>query len=298
MLTTKRIAIICACIFTCTVFFSCADVKSINIASISAIKTLSEYDNIGYSFTYSYKHYTVPKSIYKGIDTSRNVVPVSLPYNDAALSTFFKADKAVDILFNSLISYFEGISQLSDKELIQYNFSGLVDSIGNSPEILRSTGLKKDQLTAAGKIASVATNEIMGIYRERKLRAIIIKHDSDVVNVTAGLNHVIRILVKNSEDDSLSIISKYARIFLDTGIDKSTKVVMLNNCMSEMMELQNKKIMLVRLNMAIEKIGSDNHALALMLKTSKLTSFASISFIQQNAADIYSTYKQINQLKK
>src|ERR1041385_26385 len=110
---------------------SCIDLEHVNTFSQTCINLLETYSKIEYSFSKSYKNYTVgivlPQS--KGV-MKENKIELTYPRSsNDEVQLNQKADQAISYFINTLTAYFEGISQISSKDFVNYGFDNLASNL-------------------------------------------------------------------------------------------------------------------------------------------------------------------------
>jgi hypothetical protein len=161
---------------------SCAvDLAHINSFSKTAVGAIGTYKDAGYSFTYSYYHFTQTSNIYKIGDKAPKTIFIPAPNTTAnEPETAIKADAVVGIFMASISSYFEGISKISDKDLVNYNFDNVGKNLKADKALKSKLNLEDAKIDAFTSIAKVFTNEMMGTYRESKVKSIMIKYNDSL----------------------------------------------------------------------------------------------------------------------
>ena len=290
-----------ALVLLVAIFFlqSCVDLKNVNTFSETASKTLRSYGDIDYTFVGSYMRYSIPSGIYGKLDEKGN--PLGLPniaIDSAELALDLKADAAVNFFISSLNGYFEGLNKLSAKDLVNYNFDTLAGSIKGNSALKAKLGLGSDKtITSAAAIAKVFTDDIMGIYRERKLRDAMIKYNPDVKASIEGLRTILdKMLASNLVSDESLILGKYNVIMKDPAIDNATKISLIKEYKEERLDLEKKRVQMGKLSEALSKIETEHDETVKKLGSKKLTSKDVLALLQKYSGDLYSVYSQIKSI--
>ncbi len=275
----------------------CADIEEVNSAAKTAIATLGTYNDLGYSFTESYRKYTVPQYMYKGFG-DKAAMP-NMSFRQGALDSALKADQVVGLFFSSLTSYFETLSRLSDKDLANADFSNLGDAIKSDDKFLAKLGgVSKDQVDASVKIATLLANDLMGAYREKQVRKVICDYDGDVMKVFKAADRCLGLLLQNMESDFDIVRAKYTPVATAAGDARDVRIHIIEQYTAECNTLQAQKTLIEKLRAGTARIGEMHHALATKLKENKLTSEEARSLLKHYVGDAHAIYEQIKLLRK
>ncbi|MXN91156.1 hypothetical protein GR160_07920 [Flavobacterium sp. Sd200] len=278
----------------------CADLKHVNNFSKTAVKTIISYDDIGYNFTSSYYTYTLGQNAYK---LTGNIVgnTLQLPQaiivaNEPKMAT--DADKAITFYIKSISAYFEALTKLSDPNLVNYNFDAVRDNIKADAALKAKLGVTSDdKVDAAAKIATVFTSKLMGAYREKKIREVIIGYDGDVSKSIQTLIDIFNnALLPLIAADQALIDSKYSLILANPNVEISKKADLTKAYNDEKIKLDKHKTQITQLVEALVKIKDEHNKTATVLANSKLTAQAVKDIINQHSAEVYLIYTNIKLL--
>lgn len=278
----------------------CADLKHINSFSNTAVQTIKSYDEIGYNFTTSYYDYTLGQNAYQltgNINT--NSLSVSQPLIIAnEPQTANAADRAIAFFTTSIASYFEALAKLSDKDLVNYNFDEIGNNLKADQNLKNKLGINNnDQIDATTKIATAFTNRLMGAYRERKIRKVMIEYDMDVSkSIQALIDILSQTLIPTLNADNGLIDVKYQVIFKNPKIDLSKKADLNNGYNNEKIKLNKYKTQIEQLIQALKVMKDEHHKTVALLGNRKLTALEVKELINQHAAEVYQYYINIKAL--
>ncbi len=281
---------------------SCADLKHINTFSATAVKTINSYNDVGYTFTSSYNSYTLKKNAYdfEG-DVEHNVLalPTKVIIQNEP-KTAMDADKAITLYLTSITSYFDGLSKLSDKDLVNYNFDEISKDLKGQTALRNALHLTSDdKIDAASSIAKVFTNEIMGAYRENKLKEVMIKYDSQVSLCIETLEDILsKTVLPNIDADKALVDGKYQVALANKKIDLGKKIDIIKDYNAEQAVLDKDKLQISQIITALDKIKDEHNKTVLALKTEKLSSKAVIEIVNTHSAEVYQLYINIKSLTK
>jgi hypothetical protein len=278
---------------------SCVDLKSLNSAANTAEKSLGSYDDIKYTFTSSYLEYEVPLQIrqLREAEYKRNKIQIKETVIDQArVQTCTQADKAVKLFITPLQAYFANLAKLSSEDLINYNFDDIATAVKADPALKSQLHLDDDKIDAASKISAIVANDLMGAYRERKLRKAIIKYDPDISKALDGLDACMGALYTSVDNYTGIIETTYQPLLADSTIAIEYKFQVLEQYDQVKKELDLKKTSIAEYRKALAAIKDSHNKLAQQLKNSKLNKAASKEMIDKYAADIYDIWQIINSL--
>ncbi|RKR84129.1 hypothetical protein BDD43_4356 [Mucilaginibacter gracilis] len=281
---------------------SCADLKHINTFSATAVKTINSYNDVGYTFTSSYNDYTLKKNAYnfEG-DVANNVLSLpTVPVIADEPKTAMDADKAITLYITSITSYFDGLSKLSDKDLVNYNFDEVTKDLKNQTALKTKLHIDNDdKIDAASSIAKVFTNEIMGAYREGKLKEVMIKYDGQVSLCIQTLIDILnKTVLPHIDADKVLVDGKYQVVLANKQIDMGKKIDIIKDYQAEQATLNKNKEQISQIITALEKIKDEHNKTVVALKTEKLSSKAVIDIVNTHSAEIYQLYTNIKTLTK
>ena len=287
-------------IVSCLTLQSCADLQHVNSFSNTAVKTIKSYDDIGYNFTTSYYNYTQGQNAYQlpgNIDRNSIGLPTPLVVANEP-QTANNADKAINFYITSIASYFEGLAELSDKDLVNYNFDELSNNLKADQNLKTKLGINSDdQIDAGAKIATVFTNELMGAYRERKIRRVMIDYDSAVgKSIQTLIDILTNAILPSIRNDGGLVDVKYQLILKNPKVELSTKAELVNSYNEEKIKLDKFRTQIEDLIKALASIKDEHSKTAILLRDRKLTAKDVRDLINQHGAEVYQLYTSIKNL--
>jgi hypothetical protein len=280
----------------------CADLKHINTFSATAVKTINSYNDVGYTFTSSYNNYTLKKNAYGfegDVDHNALTLPTK-PIIAGEPKTAMDADKAVTLYITSISSYFDGLSKLSDKDLVNYNFDEVSKDLKNETALKNMLHITSDdKIDAASSIAKVFTTEIMGAYREKKLKDVMIKYDPQVSLCIETLEEILtKTVLPNIDADKILVDGKYQLALANKKIDLAKKIDIIKDYEAEQVTLDKNRQQISQIVTALEKIKDEHNQTVIALKTEKLSSQVVIDIVNNHSAEVYQLYTNIESLTK
>ena len=282
----------------------CANLEHLNTFSTGAVKTLKSYNDIDYTYTSGYKKYVLTQKDFEfnvGDDLKANKIQLPQKFTVAGEpETAIKADKAINFLFTGLTAYFQGLANISDKDLVNYNYDDVAKNLKADATLkTKLGGITNGQIDASSKIAKVLTDEIMKAYRAKTIKNVIINHDNDVAAVADALIKILsgpRINVLNIDRKLLD--TKYQVILLDDHIDLGTKVRLREKYLEEQTELDSYENQINNLVKALGEIKAEHHSVVDLLKTNKIDSQEVKDKIKYYGGVLEDLLENIKNLKK
>ncbi|TRW21494.1 hypothetical protein FMM05_20300 [Flavobacterium zepuense] len=278
----------------------CANLEHVSSFSTTAVKTIKAYDDIGYTFTSSYYDYSLGQNAFalNGDMTTNSLslpTPLTVPNEPATAN---EADKAITFYTTSIASYFEALAKLSDKDLVNYNFDDVGANLKADATLKAKLGITSDdKIDAATKIATVFTNKLMGAYREKKIRNVMIDYDTDVSKSIQTLIDIInKAVLPAIKNDNGLVDVKYQVILKNPKVDISKKAELTSSYNDEKIKLDKYKIQMEQLVKALSAIKDEHTKTAALLKDRKLTAQDVKDIINKHAAEVYQFYKNIKLL--
>ncbi len=291
-------------LFILTIVFvlqSCVDLKEINTFAKTSDATLQSVSDNGYSFTSSYLNYTTTQPFYNFNPEETQKNKISLPTTTISASDLKlaqDADKTIDLFASSMQAYLQGLAKLSDQGLINYDYSGVGASIKSQAAVMAKLGISGNDVDDALNIARVATNVIMGKYREKVLRDVIINHNTSFKNAADALKKCLGALSLNETADVQLLQTRYAPLLADPSLPFDKKFEWRKEYADGMSDLEKKKAVIEKQIQAVDRLKNAHDAIALQLANSKLDSKAVIALIRTHSAEIKSVFSSIKQLIK
>ena len=278
---------------------ACIDLKHVNGFSASAIETLQTYPAIRYTFTSSYKDYTMGKRlfIFSEIEFKNNKFGTDeLKVDSASLQLSNDADATISYFATTLAAYFEGLSKISGKEFVNYNFDDLATnfkSLGGAKSKLKITD---EQIDAGASIAKTFADEIAGKYREKKLREILITKDAALSNAVNALTQALKILDLNTVNDMSLVSGNFQRLFADTTLDRAQKLNWKFKHNEMIADLRNESSKIRFLIAGVTNIKAGHNAIVNEVKTKKLDASEVIALLDEYTTKTFGVIEQIKLL--
>jgi hypothetical protein len=280
---------------------SCVSLKEINGFAKSSGATLQTVTDSKYSFTSSYINGQTVEPFFKldldEINRNRFSLP-AVTFDTAAMKVNKDADGTILLFVNALQSYLGGLTKLSGEDLVNYDFTSVGESLKGNQAALQKANVTGDDIDAALKIAKVATDAIMGRYREKKLRSVIIGYDAAFQRTAERLFGTLRILHHTLGSDSGILVNNYRLLLANEKLPMANKLQWRKDYLTAMNDLQKQGIAITKMMDAVQKIKTGHGELAAGLATAKLNSKAIIALLKVHAGEIRSAYSSIKQLIK
>lgn len=151
--------------------YGCANLKQVNDFSSSALISLANYEKIEYGFKQSCKD--------KCFENKINDINLNL--KDCDCSKDQKADSVTFIIYNAIKGYFEGLSNLSNDELVNYQFDKLSKSL--TADELGPIKLSEKESAAYSKISTILFKAFTDEYRKSKIKDYIQEANEPIKNL-------------------------------------------------------------------------------------------------------------------
>ena len=138
---------------------SCTSLKAVHDFSSVSSKGLSQFEEIPNSFT----KYCLDRCEFESIRTFE--IKRAL---DCDCNVYRKADSVTMLIYNSIRGYFDGLSDLSNKDLAKYKLGALDTSLttGTFGDIKIDT----QQVDAYTAVSNILLNAVAGSYRKKKIK--------------------------------------------------------------------------------------------------------------------------------
>jgi hypothetical protein len=280
---------------------SCVSLKEINGYAKSAGTTLQTVADSKYSYTNSYINGQTVEPFFKldldEINRNQFNLPV-VTFDTAALRLSKDADGTILLLVNALQSYLGGLTKLSGEALVDYDFTSVGESLKGNTAALQKVNVTGDDIDAAVKIAKVATDAIMGRYRKKKLRSVIIGYDAAFQRTAERLHVALRILHHNLSSDSSILATNYRLLLANDKLPMANKLQWRKDYLTAQNDLQKQGLAINKMMEAVQKIKTGHGELAAGLATAKLNSKKIIALLKTHAGEIRTVYSSIQQLIK
>ncbi|WP_183565779.1 hypothetical protein [Mucilaginibacter sp. SP1R1] len=271
---------------------SCANLDHIsNYAAISN-KALETQSSIGYSYTQHCLDFDCAQSLYYS--------PAYGHFQDTVAcncDTYKLADKALITLNSVLAGYLTGLGKLSDKNAVNYNYDDLVKAI-DVDKIKSILPITSAQISSAGKIATVITNDLMSAYRQKKLKEIIKKTNPDfqiVIDTYISLmkNQFTVLLI---DADKMEITNRYNRYFAtEQNLPAYIKTQYYQDYLGKVAKLKSYKDLTERFIAALIEIKKGHQEINDQLDN--ITTDSIKQLVNKYSADLYTIVQEFNTLK-
>lgn len=278
---------------------SCVSLKEINSFAKSSSTTLQSVADNELSFSSGYLKQQSWKQFLEIPQDEISINKFSLPViiiDDSLLKTFQEADQTILLFANSLQAYLGSLVKLSDNDLVKYDFSKVGEALKANPAALAQVGISATDIDAALTISKVGTDAIMGKYREKKLRSVIINYDAPFQRTANRLIAALTILSHNLNNDIGSFTITYGLVLKNPNLPMTPKFEWRKEYRDGIIDLKKKSLAINKLIAAIQKIKMGHGDIATKLATSKLNSKIIITALKEHAAEIRSLYSSFKQL--
>jgi len=285
-------------------FASCVHLEHVHTYATTSIKSLEEANTNSYTFTQSCRDFDCRPDIFYFPKTKTEigtVFGVGAPVCNC--DTFKMADKALMTVNEVLTGYLAALAALSDGKAVDYNFTHLVTAIDSNSLIRSKLSITPSQWSSVGKLATLLANDLLNLYRKKKLREVIVKAEPDFhivldVYIEQLRGFEKRILV----NDQLWLDNQYSN-YLVVNLDpaNSAKIsayeagLVYHAYLEEKEKLHSYREMTEAFIGCLEHIRDGHASLA---KGENLSTDDMKQLISQYSADIYSFYSLFISLKK
>ncbi len=281
---------------------SCIDLKNIHSFATTSGSTLESVSDNEYSFTSSFLKYNISEQFFNlSIEETRDnkfKLPV-VAIDTAQLEIMQGADNTIALLVSSLQAYLAGLAKLSDQDLVNYDFTPVGESLKKNQPALQKAGVSADDVDASLKIAKVATDGIVGRYREKVLRKVIIDYNKNFQNTTKALGKALTLLSLNIDADIELLKSRYIKFLANPNLPIEKKFEWRKEYSDELSNLEKKRVILEKQIDAVSALGLAHDSIAAELsKDSKLDSKTVIALLRQHSAEIRTIHSSFKQLLK
>lgn len=300
---TKRASLLSFFLLLLFSLNSCTDLKNIQQYSESSAKTLETIPELDYSFSSHYRDYELKKRLlpYTDEDLLSGKIDIEqMPKSDTAkLKLFKKADEVIGYFTNSLLAYFQALTKLSGKELVNYDFDKFAGGIKSSTDIKNFLSLSDAQIDAGAKVAKFLTDKIMSRYREKKLRQAIKTADPDISLTTNALKQALGSLHTNINNSKSLLKVNFEKLLAVTKLSFTEQLNLKYKYQEELQRLENssKKILLLIKN--LDNIRDGHNKIAQELNNGKkLTNKEVVALLKEYGTEMYDVFQQIKSLLK
>lgn len=141
---------------------SCINLKTINDYSASSSKSIKNFEDINYSF----EQHCIDKYQFEALRSFEIKRAIECNCDD-----YKKADSVTLLIYNSIKGYFDGLKNLSNNDLTDYNFDALRKSLTEGG--FSNIKIEKEQVDAYSKISNLLLKATTDVYRKKKLKTYI-----------------------------------------------------------------------------------------------------------------------------
>ena len=266
------------------IFSGCISLKEVGDYSASSVKSIKNFDELGYSFTRSCKDRCLleqqeKNEIYKELcDCQANTI----------------ADSVTGIIYNAVKGYFSGLAILSGSDLTNYSFDPLKKALveGKFGDIHINSG----HADSYASIATILTRTITDGYRKNKLANFIGEANAPIKLLLEALGANLVSLSNKLDVRKDRLINYYFDLFNNKGlsvVDKMKIIVEYNMVMSN---IEAKKKLIVAYGNSLKLIATGHQAL--FDKRNELNIAAIKEQISQYSDNIKTLNAEFNKLTK
>lgn len=137
----------------------CANLRTINDFSSDSLDGIQKFEQINYSFT-QHCHDRCVFEANRKFEIKRSL--------ECDCENYKKADTVTMLIYNSIKGYLDGLTNLSDNNLANYNLDTLKSALTEGD--FRDIKIGKEQVDAYGGIAQILLNAVSGAYRKKKIK--------------------------------------------------------------------------------------------------------------------------------
>ncbi|MEP6952067.1 MAG: hypothetical protein ABI863_22445 [Ginsengibacter sp.] len=277
-------------------FTSCVNLQHVNKFATTSVEALARQDDIGYSFTQHCLDFECKKDIYHIPDVTKDFGKAA-PCN---CDTFKKADDALDLFNSVLTAYLTGLANLSDSKAVNYNFDNLIKAV-DVDEIAGQLKITKPEMTSLGNLATIISNDLMNLYRKRKLKEIIKKSNTDFGIVISAYRKCVNDFFKNvllDNDLNITLPNLYSTYFITNAalLSPLEKARIYEEYLARRATFETYKALTARLVFALDEI-KDGHN-KLNEESDHLTRNDLKQLINEYSTDIRAALGEFRKLKK
>jgi hypothetical protein len=156
-------------IFLSVLICSCANLRAVNSFSSGSLEGVQKFEQIHYSFAQHCQDRCVFEAISK-FEIKRSL--------ECDCDIYKKADSVTVLIYNSIKGYLDGLTNLSDNNLANYNLDTLKSSLTEGD--FGNIKIGKEQVEAYGGIAQILLNAVSGAYRKKKIKFYIEKANKPI----------------------------------------------------------------------------------------------------------------------
>jgi hypothetical protein len=279
-----------------TSYTSCVNLQHVNRFATSSVDVLSHEDDIGYSFTQHCLDFKCKEIYHIPTNFSKDFGEEPMRCD---CDTFKMADKTLVLFNNVLTAYLTGLANLSDNQAVNYNFDNLIKAV-DVDQIKDKLQITKSDISSLGKLATIISNDLMDLYRKRKLKDIIKKSNSAFDTVISAYRKCMNNYYKNIvlEGDYRNLSNLYTQYFKnnETLLSPIEKARIYEEYLTRRETFARYKGLSERFISALDEI-KDGHN-KLNEEADHLTRKDLKELVSKYATDIDSFMSEFNKLKK
>jgi hypothetical protein len=263
----------------------CVNLKSVNNYSSSSSKGIKKFEEINYSFS----RHCIDKCQFEAIrnfEIKRDI--------ECDCDGYKKADRVTLLIYNSIKGYFDGLTNLSNNDLTDYNFDALNKSLtkGDFGDIK----IEKEQEEAYSKISKILLKATTDVYRKKKLK-IYIEEANDPLQIL--LKKFQFITQKNLEDElkfkKERLYAYYKEMNLNNTLSDYEKGKATMDYYQQLSDINSKQKQIDAFAKSLKAIA-DGHQ-KLYDNRNKITAKELKGLLTQYASDIQDLNSEFNKLK-
>lgn len=210
------------------IFSGCINLKNLNTYSESAVKSLRNYEELGYNFSKACNEKCVAGQIEKQILT-----------NNCECNADEKADSINLVLYKAVKGYFEGLAKLSDHDLTNYKFTAVTKELKEGD--FGETKINKSQADAYAKISSILSRSVTDGYRKRKISTYIGEANASIKILLEALEFTLTTnLAKKAEVNKQRVESYYFEMLKNKNVSVYEKKKIIEEYNSHVTETGNR----------------------------------------------------------
>jgi len=171
------------------IFSSCASLRSVNEYSSASVDGIKKFEEIGYSFQQHCLDRCELEAV-RNFEIKRET--------ECDCKDYKKADQITEKIYNSLKSYFTGLSNLSANKLTAYNFRSLENSLVKGE--FGKIEINDDQVEAYSNLSGILLKATTDIYRRNKIKQYIGEANDPVQVLLEKLRFIIQENLKGELD--------------------------------------------------------------------------------------------------
>lgn len=267
---------------------SCVNLKAINNYSSSSSKGIKKFEDINYSF----KQHCLTKCQFEAIknfEIKRDV--------ECNCDSYKTADSVTLLIYASINGYFDGLTNLSNNDLTDYNFDALKKSLteGDFADIK----IDKEQVNAYSKISKLLLKATTDAYRKNKLKKYIEEANEPIQILLKKFQFILQ---KNLEDElnfkKEKLYAYYTEMNLNLGktLTEYEKGKATIDYYQQLSDINTKQKQIDAFAKSLTAI-SDGHQ-KLYENRNKLTVKELKDLLTQYSSDIQDLISEFNKLKK